>query len=257
VTEVDLAGPMLKLDRAEVHIDLLQAESDVFLALDPPPFDVRFEYQDEPDGTRSYIGRAVIRRMPPATWGLIVSDAIQNIRQALEYLVFQMTPVGDELPSFPICTTRKQFKSVAGSLRDLAEDHRTLIKSVQPYHDQDPDQNPLAVLRELSDRDRNRLLRTIVAARDDTESWPGSDNAEIEVKFLSTSPLIDQSPVMRFVARPVGDATAMRVEPHTSLQICLEGLIEPDVVATLRAIHHHVKHDVIEPYFMHGYVPQP
>ena len=101
MTEVDLAGPMLKLDHAEVHIDLLQAESDVFLALDPPPFDVRFEYQDEPDGTRSYVGRAVIRRMPPATWGLIVSDAIQNIRQALEYLVFQMTPVGDELRQLP------------------------------------------------------------------------------------------------------------------------------------------------------------
>jgi hypothetical protein len=62
---------------------------------------------------------------------------------------------------------------------------------------------------------------------------------------------------MRFVARPTGDTTAMRVEPHTSLQICLEGLVEPDVVATLRAIHHHVKHGVIEPYFMHGYVPQP
>jgi hypothetical protein len=257
VTEVDLAGPMMKLDRAEVHIDALEAEAEAFLALEPRAFDVRFEHEEGPDGSRSYIGRAVIRRTPPASWGLIVGDAIQNIRAALEYLVFQMTPTGDELPTFPICTTRKQFKNVAGSLRDLATDHRTLIKNVQPYHDEDPDQNPLAVLRELSNRDAHRLLVTIVAARDDSENRVGTDNAEIDFKFLSTSPLIDQSPVMRFVARPTGDPAEMRVEPDCTLQVCLEGLVEPDVVGTLRAIHHHVRHGVIEPYFMHGYMPQP
>jgi hypothetical protein len=257
VTDVDLAGPMMKLDRAEVHIDVLEGEVDAFLAQEPRPFDVRFEYEEAPDGSRSYLGRAVIRRAPPTSWALIAGDAIQNIRAALEYLVFQMTPTGDELPTFPICTTRKQFKSVAGSLRDLATDHRTLIKNVQPFHDEYPDQNPLAVLRDLSNRDAHRLLVTILAARDDSETRIGADNAEIDFKFLSTSPLIDQSPVMRFVARPTGDPVQMRVEPDCTLQVCLDGLVEPDVVGTLRAIHHHVRHGVIEPYFMHGYMPQP
>jgi hypothetical protein len=256
VTEVDLAGPMLKLDRAEAHIESLRFESAAFLALEPPPFDVRFEHEDGPDGSRSYIGRAVIRRTPPTMWGPIIGDAIQNMRAALDHLVFQMTPPEEELASFPICTTRKEFKSVAGSLRDLAEDHRTLIKNVQPYHDRYPEQNPLAVLRELSNRDRHRLLVTIVAARDNTQDWAGADNAEIDFKFLSTSPLIDQAPVMRFVARPRGD-TPIQVEPDSALQVCLDGLVEPDVIGTLQAIHHHVKHGVIEPYFMHGYMPQP
>ncbi|MBI3104718.1 MAG: hypothetical protein HYY95_03910 [Candidatus Rokubacteria bacterium] len=108
--------------------------------------------------------------------GLLLGDAIHNLRSALDHMVFQLaaanlgSPPGEKARTqFPICDDDKKFKEDAKSmLKDVREDDRLRIESFQPYHrwnvppnTQYSDQlgghfHPIHKLRELSNLDKHR-----------------------------------------------------------------------------------------------------
>jgi len=109
----DLSGVLLKLDRAKTHIDLFGEQVRTFSERDPKPFGFRTESESGPDEATTYHLFAVIREEPPRELALPFGDAIQNMRSALDHLVYELaTPKARKSRNlqFPIFTDECKFK---------------------------------------------------------------------------------------------------------------------------------------------------
>lgn len=118
--------------------------------------------------------------------GVIFGDCINNFRNALDYLVHEMgtrhtaNTGGLKHPDrikFPILTKKEGWPGVEGKeLREVSEKQRKMIERLQPYHGLDLEQDapqgqvpyhPLAMLRELTDFDKHRLLTAVAVPHGD------------------------------------------------------------------------------------------
>jgi len=120
----------------------------------------------------------------PARLGLVLGDCLQNVRSALDYLIWELVLANQQTPGkhnmFPICTTEKSFKDAirARRLEGVAPEPLALIDSLQPYRagDLDAPGLPLTVLDELVNINKHRrVLFTVV------RSIPGSSMETIQV----------------------------------------------------------------------------
>lgn len=112
--------------------------------------------------------------------GLIFGDCINNFRNALDYLVYEMgvrntaNTGGLKYPQrikFPIISDSRDWPSIEGKqLFEVLQRQRIMIEGFQPYHGRDLEQDasqspvayhPLAMLRDLTDFDKHRLLTVI------------------------------------------------------------------------------------------------
>jgi hypothetical protein len=173
----ELAGCRLRLDRAKAQINELDREFRSYLTTvdfqllldDPYPGDIEWDLKVE----------------DPRYLSVIVGEAVQNMRTALDYLVYELAALSvrpmklSSRPQFPIATTvgsyyergRKQIWPLSGDLRRR-------IRKLQPYQAADPKKHPLAVLHRLSNADRHRLLK--VVHKDASRSFVG-DNQSLAV----------------------------------------------------------------------------
>jgi hypothetical protein len=108
--------------------------------------------------------------------GLLVGDIVHNARSALDHLVHDLAfhNSGGNLrqptkTQFPIADTPSEFQAQAKRyLQEVASQHRSIIESFQPYHLMDANVgvgeyfHPLAMLRDLSNLDKHRLLVPIL-----------------------------------------------------------------------------------------------
>lgn len=124
----------------------------------------------------------------PDTWALMIADALQNFRAALNFLAWELaqwnlaqqgaTREPSSATQFPIADTVKQLKQAM--VRDIHPDHIAIIETFQPY---DPDYlaqfpwwwsssltytqstvidgHPLIRLRKLTNRDKHRALHLV------------------------------------------------------------------------------------------------
>lgn len=259
----DLSSVQLKLDRAAHHIESLRAEMQAFSRRKPSPFDHRTEERPRPDGSVEYVLYAIVREYPPSTWALIIGDAVQNIRAALDHLAYELsTPAGRKRgTAFPIFDNEDDFKARGEpKIGTIEGDERTLIERVQPYNaSKVPADNPLAVLRKLSNLDKHRLLVTTVAAVSEEESWVGSDNADVRFTFFETGPVEHDARIMVVTATPNDPALEMSVEPRTHLEVHVAdtGIVSYRIEALdlLHMLQHHVRHSLIEMWFRYGAMP--
>jgi hypothetical protein len=96
-------------------------------------------------------------------------------------------------------------------LEGIKGDERTLIERVQPYAATNiPSDDPLAILRKLSNRDKHRLLVPMIAALRETGSWVASDNAEIRFTYLARGPVEDDTKIVSFTATPEDPSKDMK-----------------------------------------------
>ena len=109
------------------------------------------------------------------TTSIIIGDAVHNLRSALDHLVFQLALVSTNgqiknprAAQFPIAETPKIYSEQAQSyLSELRQEHKVLIETYQPYHGISPPSSPpyiheLALLKQLSNTDKHRLLNTVL-----------------------------------------------------------------------------------------------
>ena len=191
-------------------------------------------------------------------------DAINNIRAALDHLVWTITPVKVRREfrnkiEFPIYTCRKAFvKHAAPKLEGLSPKHRALIENVQPYHGADPHIEPLEVLRRLSNTDKHRLLVSMATARN--LEWVAEAGAKIAFTELSTVPLKDGAPVMRFTASPTTADLAMQVQAHAEFAIVIQDATRsqfPDAIAALHGLHWYARDWIIRHPLELGFDSKP
>jgi hypothetical protein len=177
-----------------------------------------------PDGSVEYVLRAIVREQPPRGLALPIGDAIQNIRSALDHLVYELAPPNvrkKNKTQFPIYTDERRFKERSTSqIEGIVGDERTLIERVQPFNaPHGANDNPLTVLNQLSNRDKHRLLVPVIAAVSETDIWVASDNADIHFQRIESGPVKHDAEIVRFTARPKGRPKEMKVHPQSGLEI--------------------------------------
>jgi hypothetical protein len=164
-----------KLQRAEQHMQSLQNEITAWMATEP--------YVTRPvvnaDSTRYSIIAYLVGKEPPLqAWTLVVGDSLHNLRCALDHLVYAIAvhesgtdpPPDENKLMFPIAATLVKFNESAQRIRTLSAPVRDAIEAVQPYRRPHPKlPPPLAILRDLENIDKHRLLRLAFAGIGDAE----------------------------------------------------------------------------------------
>ena len=268
-TPPDLIDITHRLERAKEHIETVRSRTKTFLERDPKPLDFRTEEQSGPGNAKQYVLFAVIREEPPRNLGAPVGDAIQNIRNALDYLIDELSPPKFRRrgrTGFPIYDDKCLFEVEGRRLiRGITGDALTLIERFQPYKRTDPPSNdPLSVLRRLSNKDKHRLLLPVAAAVSDSNSWVSSDNAIINFTGYAPGPVKHDAEILAFTARPKDPSKNMQVYPQSGLEVQLgePGLFYSDgtpvtaeISDFLGYLWDHVSHTVIDMWFKYGYMP--
>jgi hypothetical protein len=263
-TPPDLSGVYLKLERAETHIQTFDDEVAAFSERDPKQFGFRPANTIGTDKSIKYDLYAVIREEPPRELALPFGDAIQNIRAALDHLIYELAPPRARRKrnlQFPIFTDQCEFKVLsAPMLQGITGDERTLIERVQPYAATNiPSEDPLTVLRKLSNRDKHHLLIPMIAALSEMSSWVASDNADIRFTYLARGAVENGTKIVSFTAAPKDPAKDMNVHPQSGLEIQIgnTGIVGYAIGAAdlLRMIHHHVRHTIVEWGLERGVMP--
>jgi hypothetical protein len=262
MTNVDLSGPLLKLDRAEKHIAELFANVELFTSADPPPFGYREFKTPLPNGAIDYRIRACIRSTPPPDWAPIIGDAIHNIHSALDLLLWQMAPnkLRRLRPTFPIYTKREDFEdNESFLLRVLDPGHAAIITAVQPFLSGHPEHHSLAVLRKLANQDKHRLLVSFLTARN--VEWIAYDNADVALTYINDHLLQDGDTVMRFTATPRDPNKPMMIHPFSAFRVAIAEVVSGpyiDVVGMLHDLHWYVREWIIRHPLEFGLgAPQP
>ncbi len=160
----------LKIERAEHHLKRLHEMGKQLTAKKPYSADP----EPDPGIPKRTNYRAKVKEQPPDTYRTVVGDCVHNLRASLDNLAhaLAMRHTGEPLPfehkiAFPIKNRRGEFPSISNAgqvLGAMPPRARTLIETLQPYHRRnDPQNHPLARLRDLDDFDKHRVLHIVNA----------------------------------------------------------------------------------------------
>lgn len=166
---------MASLDSAHLKVKwayqhLRTYESAALRYFDQNPGEVVSDTESDPNGRVLIHFKA---RIPvPDDVSLIIGDAIQNLRSALDYLVWELVCVSGNQPTdknmFPICDSPESFDEQCRRHRldGVPIDAIAEIKALQPYHYGDKKTGaPIRVIDDFCNINKHRrILITVLAA---------------------------------------------------------------------------------------------
>jgi hypothetical protein len=163
--------PRLKIGWAQGHIDTLESEVREFF--DGRSYEVLAEFDAK---TIWHVARLRInKRTPDDRWSLMVGDAIQNLRSALDHAVYQLAiawskcdpPPDERSIEFPVFKDEKgQAGFVARGKPKLAGINpraAARIEGIQPYNASNYEDDPLWLVHELNIIDKHRRIHVTAA----------------------------------------------------------------------------------------------
>jgi hypothetical protein len=169
--EPPLEGAWLKVDRAGHHLATLDQAIAAWNQDGTQPYALRTTDIDRATGWAEI--RLHESSPLPLGWGVIVGDAVHNLRSALDHLAWQVVSRdgGDptEQTMFPIVDDAAYWsKAARRRLPGASYESRSFFEELQPYQrSRDPrmvKRQPLYVLRELSNIDKHRVVHPAWAA---------------------------------------------------------------------------------------------
>jgi len=237
-----LQGPLLKVGRAKEHFDVLRRESEEFMADDPVEWQT--EYDDREDGLREYVVSASLEEDPPIELGLITGDVVQNLRAALDQLVWGISDreKRGRRTAFPIFLSESAYRDNAEPLIEgVTGEGREQIEKWQPFQwGERAADHPLAILRSLSNTDKHRTLLPVAVARR-RESVAGYGEWKME-EFTSHRTVIDfdERRIMTFATsgEPPERST---VNAYLTFELTIEGR----ALVEIESIFYYVGTDVL------------
>ncbi len=151
-----------KLKRANLHLGSLNRVLRRFAANDPYRIGFRVIREDETRYATAYVD---VWNPLPASMPLIVGDICNNLRLALDHLLWQcwldVDPGFDRSAFFPIVKSPELFDATfRQEISGLPGAQRTLIEQAQPYK---RGNNLLVILNEMDQMDKQRLLPVATA----------------------------------------------------------------------------------------------
>ena len=149
-----------KVFRSTVHLMEFQSEVEEYFKTNSGMV-VR-----EPGGNRDeYFGTFQASGSIPGRLPIILGDCLQNLRSALDYLVWELVLATRNEPGghniFPICSTQETFDQQVkrNRLKGVAPEAIAEIRSLQPYHYGDGfDKSMLWVLDDLCNINQHRRV---------------------------------------------------------------------------------------------------
>lgn len=245
-----LPGCALKLDRAKTHFRALHEEMGKFLRDQKPHF-----FRGEVDMEKSrYILRVHVNKDPPPEWSLLVGDFVQNLRAALDYLVWQLVRANGQEPgrsnAFPIMADIPTLRNGNlprwnSFLRGVHPGAIESIRKFQPYLARDGHHShPLRRLQLLSNEDKHRTILRSYATLPDPEIadpraklTPVRDIGAIqEQRLITERPLKDGDEILSSDLRIIG--------PNPQIQF--KGEIPFDVAFGERPVALQGLHDIFD-----------
>jgi len=174
MTIVDFSGALAKLERAEIHLGVLQEEIRAYIESEPVTFDAK----PNADGSSEDFYFRFVEPIPPS-FGLILGDCTHNLRSVLDHIAMSLaiengTDPYDRTVYFPICLNPEEFfgANLVGSyavaplrgtgryrVRRLSVVAQTFIEAMQPYHRMS-EAWPLIELEYLDNWDKHRAILT-------------------------------------------------------------------------------------------------
>jgi hypothetical protein len=170
-----LPDPVLwKVFRSKTHAMELQTEIQRYFNTNPAKI-----VRDEGGNSDEFIGTIKPGGAIPGRLPIIIGDCLQNLRSALDYMVWELVLAAKNKPGrhnmFPICSTLKAFEDQLNKknrLKGINPDAIAEIQSLQPYHSgQDFDKAMLWVLDDLCNINKHRrvLLTNLQGGPSDLE----------------------------------------------------------------------------------------
>lgn len=155
-----LDGSFLKLRRADEHLQVINDLMQGFLKRKPYRIITDFVGQGQ---TRECLLRFEQLEDLPSDLPLLIGDACNNLRSALDHLLWQLwllkEPAFDRAVYFPICDSEATFKRDSPrNIKDLSDVQRAAIESLQPYKTGNA---ALSFLRDVNNSDKHRLIQII------------------------------------------------------------------------------------------------
>jgi hypothetical protein len=206
-----LDGVRFKIERAKQRLSDLDAEVEEFLATHP----LRIDTNEVDHVTGDTLAKVVVKRQPPPILALIIGDLVHNLRTALDYAAWQLVDCNDGRPGtqtqYPISLTQEDFEDKGRRrLRGAAESAIRAVTLHQPFRIAAPKTHPLAVLSELDNRDKHRLLHVVggVIVRMGIGPGPSSDLFLHHFIFVPPRDFLRHGDI---VARARGDAGVLHL----------------------------------------------
>jgi hypothetical protein len=226
-----------KLKRGIEHVRTLLGEVRSYEEAGAYIFDSEREIRSETEALyRCFADRQIAM---PTHWPLLAGEAIQNLRSALDHLIYEKSG-GKSSTSFPIFTNRSEYGEKApGRLKGVSEEVKNQIAEFQPFRfmPEDASHHPLAQLSSLSNRDKHRILSTVAAAV--TREGAGiPEGVKLKWNDYGTHKELGDSrqQISTFVVRAQGGVSDVVVEPLFSYEVRIEG--RP--IGVLKGIGHEV-----------------
>lgn len=236
----EFADAWARVDRAAEHRERFKLAEEAWFETRPHHFMTEFD----PD-TGKHVKRLKVAPIVPPTIGAIITDAIHNLRAALDYLAYSIAVVdsGQNPPprhkklAFPIAETSEEFDRKANTCRgDLRDVIWAAFKAFQPF-ETDPDaptESSLWFLEEMDLIGKHRHLPTTTTVMGDQLTFrKTTPESVIRVDFPFLGPLEDDTPFLTYTADAPGQ---VEVELDTTFAIAFgkwHGLPEGEPVGQI------------------------
>ena len=152
----NLDGVTLKMNRAHDYLDLFNADLKLFLQSNP--YELLPKSQSE-SSKKTFVMK--IRAVPPLQILGHADGFFQDLRSALEYLIWELTQINPTCqPSnkvgFPIFLNPKRYKKEGiPKIKCIPEEAKLIIEELQPYNGLKT-VDPLWVILHMADTDKHR-----------------------------------------------------------------------------------------------------
>ncbi len=173
-----LVGPLLKIDRAQTHIESLRTGIERFLKGCGYQFQHTFE-GDPP--VLVVVVKEVLAPPVPPHFSLLAGEAIYQLRTSLDHLVHELIRANGEEPtrnnSWPI-HSKQNSKEFERQLIGTSTKAKRRIESLQPYHKKPTYcEHFLWQLKKLNDWDKHNFLIRAFLTKNHGFSVEWSDNS--------------------------------------------------------------------------------
>jgi hypothetical protein len=200
-----LTGTRAKMARSQEHVTALYADIDAWHASRP----YTLSTQARREGRQHTWSVTFHDPIPFTRWGVILGDALHNLRSALDHLAWQLALRDNNPPmwtKFPVFTSEQAFhrlnadgnpaigsglRCISGFADELA---RSAVEFFQPFsRAPDPRDSPLWILHWLNNADKHQVVKPVLMS---------IEGAQFGFK---TTGALDQPPAIHFNHSPLED----------------------------------------------------
>ena len=161
-----LDGAYEQVNGAREHLDALRPEIEAFVKVVANDVSLKYEKGITNIGGRQRVvpigtARFPINRPAPQMARRLIGETIQNLRKALDYLVYELACFDSksivEKTQFVIVDSEEGFRKNLWHLNGLTGEHKTMFERLQPYKGC----NWTKLLRDLSNPDKHKHLTAV------------------------------------------------------------------------------------------------